>query len=140
MTKKELSAIRLGVINRVFSAVMHILEDSNIYGTDLWPVNGFKAGSFPDLDENGNYKNDTINIKVIAQTEPHMYKVRFNNWNTSKQRIVDQTNQMLLIFGDAVYDNIHFTMQYPEQENDLWLTRNDTQLCGYLDYNFRIDN
>ncbi|NII81682.1 MULTISPECIES: hypothetical protein [unclassified Pedobacter] len=138
MTKKEQSAIRLGIINRVFSAVMHILEESHIYGTDLWPVNGFKAGAWPDLDENGIYKYDTINIYIIAQAEPAMYKVRFNNWNTSEQRIVDQTNQMLLIFGDAVYDNIHFTMEYPEQENDLWLIRNGDELCGYLDYKYTI--
>jgi len=139
MTKKEQSALRLGIINRVFSAVMHILEESHIYGTDIWPVNGFKAGSFPDVDENGAYINDTINVKVIAQAEPHMYKVRFNNWNLTEQRIVDQTNQMLLIFGDAVYDNIHFTMEYPEQENDLWLHRDGEQLCAYLDYNFTIN-
>ncbi|RQO66811.1 hypothetical protein DBR40_21920 [Pedobacter sp. KBW01] len=140
MTKKEQTAIRLGIINRVFSAVMHILEESHIYGTDIWPVNGFKAGSFPDFDEHGIYKQDTINVNVLARAEPPMYKVRFNNWNTSEQRIVDQTNQMLLIFGDAVYDNIHFTMEYPEQENSLWLTRNENQLCAYLDYNFAIAN
>lgn len=139
LTKKEQAAIKRATIDKVFVACMHILENSQLYGTSLWPKNGFIVGSFPEKNSRGNPKLDVICIKPLITDEYNSW-VRFNLWNKSESRAFKQCKQLKLIFDQTTYDGIYFTDKWPLRKDYLGGHDHETHIMGMHDFDFIIQD
>lgn len=107
--KTEQSKIKRDIISHVMESVMHILYDSQLYESSLWPKNGFKSGY------TGEEKMDTITIGILVINESGFKKIQFNIWG-KERRVLKQRRQLALIFDQCVYDNLFF---YPESSSNI---------------------
>lgn len=127
------------IVQRVVAATMHLIHDSDLQNTPLWPKNGFKVGSFPEKNKLGNYKADTICAKVLMQMESSYYWIRFNLWCTTYGRGLKQQQQLILIFDQAVSENLYFFIENLDYyENKMSAHFNDYGIMGMLDVRFTI--
>jgi hypothetical protein len=99
-------------ISTVINAAMHMLEDSGMYGSKLWPKNGVRTGS--------GSLTDCIYLAVNAYGFPTVGRLVFNPPDT--RRGDKQSDQIRLIFDYAIRDNIYFEYEFRNSTlvNKLW--------------------
>lgn len=100
LTKKALAQIKRDQINDAITGAMHILYDSHLKGTTLWPKKGLHAGFKID-----DY--DTISVQAFINDLGN--KLVINFYNNNDARINKQANAIMLIMEDAIYNNLHYT-------------------------------
>ncbi len=124
--KKEQADIKRGIIDQVTCAVMHILYDSHLYGTILWPKNGVVA-----CGNEGFEKGDIIMVRAIVRGNEN--RLLLNMVNKSHKRVREQAKIIEPILDQAIYDNVflHFT-----HYGDCGLS--GTKTFGQMDFNFTI--
>jgi hypothetical protein len=105
-------ATKPDTINAVVNAAMHMLEDSGMRGSKLWPKNGFRVGS--------GALADCIYIAVNAYSFPTVGRLVFNPPDT--RRSDKQSDQIRLIFDYGRYENIYFEYEFRNSTllNKLW--------------------
>ena len=130
--KKEVANMKRDQIVMATEAVLHILHNSQLYGSSLWPKNGFLTGGYR-WDE----KLDTITIGINIVPESEYKKVRFNIWG-KETRVLRQRKQLVLIFDQAIYNGIYFYPEYPEYINKLTCHYHDNYVMDMLDFKFTI--
>lgn len=96
---KQLSQKKHNLVNRAISATFHLLEDSFMYGTTLWPENGFKVGWHSEVEN-----QITIGARVTDEYGCVVLNFRAPNY----ARISEQCKAIELILNYAVYDDIYF--------------------------------
>ncbi len=102
------------IISRVTCAAMHVLHDSRLYDSDLWPEHGFKAG-YPKE----TFIHDEVYIAAKICNYP-LHKeddqsVIFNMHSFIPKRIKEQALEIDLIMDNAVYDGILFNIWLHEK-------------------------
>lgn len=102
LTKKELAQIKRAQIDTAITAAMHILHDSHLFGTTLWPKKGMHAGF--NIDE-----YDTISVQAFINEFEH--KVVINFFGNNNPRMDKQMNAVKLVMDDSIYEDIAFTYQ-----------------------------
>lgn len=138
-TKKERIAAKLDIVNNVFVSLLTLLEESYLHATTLWPKNGFIAGTAPGYNKIGNYRLDTINVKIFADPENNNGRVRFNIWTKTYGRAFKQSRQLILLLNQTVYNKIYFDLLYPDLEHTLMCHDFDEgYVMGMLDVRFTI--
>lgn len=119
--RRTLSARKQDVAGMVVSAAFHIVHDSQMYGTTLWPKNDFVAGYGIEC----NVK-DRIYIGINAygiDQDPVTGLLLFNIHNTPFPRHKKQQQQIRLIMDQAIYNNIRFDDEYKTDfVNNPWFT------------------
>ena len=90
------------VVQEVITTAMHMLHDSYLYGSDLWPVNGFKAGSGI-----GSHLEDCIHVGANSVNN-QSGRLYFNIFNTTEERITQQAFHIKQIFDFTLRDGIRF--------------------------------
>ena len=128
--KRELIQIKKDTVSRVIESILHVLHDSQFFGSNLWPTNGFKTGY------SGTEELDTICILILMEGE--YKKVRFNLWG-KEERVHIQYQQLVAIFDQAIYDNIYFYPEYPEYIDTLSAHYHDGFIMGMLNFKFTIN-
>ena len=106
-TRMLLSNRKQDIVQRVVTAAMHIIYDSNLYGSDLWPEKEFVAGFGIEC-----VVKDRIYVGVNAygvDKNPIEGLLIFNINNTPILRHKKQSNQIRLIMDQAFYDGIYFS-------------------------------
>ena len=138
-TKKEQTVLKQGKISYVMSVIMHLLEDSSLRESKLWPKNGFAAGSYPSINKNGNYKMDTINIKLFANHDTDLGSIRFNIWAKNYRRGYKLYYALLLLFDQTINDKVLFYCAYSDLYHKMLSHHhNDGSVMGMLDFKFTI--
>jgi hypothetical protein len=103
--------IKQNIVHHVCDTAMHILNDSDLYWTKLWPKNGFKAGYGI-----GSEVKDRIYyfcaIWDILATPPTGH-LQFNIHNTPDNRESKQVDSLKLIYDQSYLNNIFFEDLYP---------------------------
>jgi hypothetical protein len=130
--KKEIAAMKREQVTQATEAVLQLLHESHLFGSELWPKGGFKAGGFSGVE-----KLDTITIGVLIVPEGNYKKVRFNIWG-KPVRVLKQRRQLVLIFDQAVVNGVYFYPEYPEHVNDLMCHNHDTYIMDMLDFKFEL--
>ena len=97
MNKKE------GLVSEIYETIMHLLYESNLYGSSLWPKKSFKAG----WDNMG--MNDVICIGIHAT--PPTGLIQFNIYGLSIKRIRDQDMAIKKLFHQTIYNEIYFELE-----------------------------
>jgi len=133
--KKADTERKLPMIARVCSAAMHLLHDSHLYDTSLWPKRGFLAGFVNEFD-----KSDSVRYSARMEFEngkPTWQAIYFKILNKSGARCYKQSKQIDLILDQAIYDGVHFTS---EQEADNYFYHTDCYFTGlqYSGVHFRF--
>jgi hypothetical protein len=98
------------IVNMVCDTTMYILHDSYLYGSNLWPKNGFKVGSGI-----GTKIKDCIYVGVNAyghDQNPIIGALRFNIWNTGARRFWKQHHHIKLIMDFAYKNELLFEDQF----------------------------
>ena len=131
--KREKAQLKKDTITFVIESVMSILHGSSLYGSTLWPKNGFKLGY------HGTEELDTITIGVNIVVDSEYKKVRFNIWG-KEARVLKQRKQLVLIFDQALYDGIYFFPEYPDFINNLMCHSYDDRVMDMLDFKFTLEN
>ncbi|MFI5453545.1 hypothetical protein ACHMWN_15495 [Pedobacter sp. UC225_61] len=100
MTKAKLYIQKQNLVQRAITAAMHILHDSFMFGTPLWPKRGFNVGWYPE-------KMDCI--MVGARIDEGYGVLVLNLKAPNYTRITKQCKAIELIMSDAIYEDILFT-------------------------------
>jgi len=115
-TKAQLSQQKRDMVQRAYSAIMHILTDSQLYGTSLWPKHGFKPGYAIDKPQ-----NDTIWISVsysVNEKNKISGGLGFNKMeHFNSPRGEKQCSQLRLIIDASYYDGFLFKDTFRDQPN-----------------------
>lgn len=120
LTKKEQTAIKRGITDLAIVAAMHILHDSHLNGSELWPKKGMFAGwGFEDWDT----------VYVGARIFDDHNLLRVNIWDQDLERIREQIDAFDMVLDQATYDNIFFTAYHHGL---------NTSGLGMLDFKFTI--
>lgn len=102
----QMKPTKQDIISRAINAVMHILHDSHLYGSDLWPEHGFKTGISRDKI------SDIIDVYISAgvndTTKKYYQSMHFNIMNVQHKRSLDQAKSLDNIFDKAIYDGVYF--------------------------------
>jgi hypothetical protein len=104
--KKERSEIKRGIVNRVTSAALHVIHDSQLNGTKLWPTDGVLAHSTATFDY-----DDIIGVQVLITYDDNgvaNQKLKINLINKNYPRIIKQKEQIELILDQSSEDNVYF--------------------------------
>ena len=104
--KKEQNEVKRGIINIVTSAAMHIIYDSHLPGSPLWPKKGVLSHSMNNFE-----LNDVIDVqaRIIYDKNGNAdEKLILNLINTNYARILKQASQLELIMDQAVYQGVCF--------------------------------
>jgi len=104
--KKEQNEIKRGIINIVTSAAMHVIYDSYLAGSALWPKKGVLSHSMNNFE-----LNDVIDVqaRIIYDKNGNAdEKLILNLINTNYARILKQSSQLELIMDQAVYQGVCF--------------------------------
>ena len=110
-TEKQIAAQnKRDLISRVISAALTLLHESNMYGTVLWPKQGFVLGHGI-----GQPNNDTwylgVNVFGIDQN-PIIGRLGFNIHTRGKKRISNQIEQINLVLDQAFCEGIFFENEF----------------------------
>lgn len=106
--KREQAEINRGIIDQVTSAALHILHESYLPETTLWPKKGFKAG----------YRSKSAENNAIIYSARRTYELNYPVWqaiyfqcmNKSERRCINQQKHIYQIMDSAIYDGIHFDL------------------------------
>ena len=104
--KKEQNEVKRGIINIVTSAAMHIIYDSHLAESQLWPKKGVLSHSTNNFE-----LNDVIDVqaRIIYDKNGNAdEKLILNLINTNYARILKQSSQLELIMDQAVYQGVCF--------------------------------
>jgi len=101
-TKKELAQIKRDQINDAITGAMHILYESHLFGTTLWPKKGVHAGFKID---------DYDTISVTCNINDNYRRLTVNFYGNNNPRIDKQMNAVKLIMDDSTYENLLYTYQ-----------------------------
>jgi hypothetical protein len=104
--KKERNEIKRGIVARVTTAALHIIHDSQMRATSLWPEDDVVAHSTSTFDY-----DDIIDVQVLINyNEDGLVheKLKINLINKDYDRITEQKNQLELILDHSSADNIYF--------------------------------
>ncbi|MBB6131799.1 hypothetical protein [Mucilaginibacter lappiensis] len=89
----------------VGDTAMHILHESAFYGSDLWPVSGFRPNCY------GKPLVDCISYGVNPygwEKKPIIGRLGFTVWNYQQSRVNEQFEQIKLLFDYTYYNDILF--------------------------------
>lgn len=118
LTKKELSQLNRDVKQIVITSALHLLYDSHLYNSKLWPKNDIKVGYGI-----GTKIIDALWIECNAEgidNEPIDGRLLINTWNTSEKRSTEQFNEIERILDQSVYENIHFEHELTSLDRFIW--------------------
>lgn len=105
LTKKQVNELKRAEIQHTIACALHILHESYMYGTKIWPKRGFKAGW-------GDHKTKDIimvNARVDYDMPPQFVRrLIINTTSPTPRRMYDQMEAIELILSDAVYDGVVF--------------------------------
>lgn len=123
--KKEADRIE---VNQAICAAMHILYDSRLYGSNLWPKY-FTIEWFPE-------KNDHFTIAARIDNEGKLKRliINANNHQRFKTRMYNQLTEINLILDNAVYAGVLFTAT---SDRAGILGRGINHLLGHSEYTFK---
>lgn len=125
-TKKAQTEIKRAKISEAITAAMHILHDSSLFQSKLWPSGGLYAG-WPREDN-----NDTIYIgaRIDNDAEPLLI---VNLFSKNYDRIYKQMDAIELILSDAIKDDFKFQwLNLPRYISGVGIDYN----MGQLKFNF----
>lgn len=131
--KREQSERKRGIINTVTSAALHIIHDSHLNGSTIWPKKGIQSHS-TDMFE----KTDVIDVQVFVHYNDDgstNEKMRINLLGTNYARMVKQEKQLESIIDQSIYDGVHF--QYVDR-GDIGVGLTKTWIK--MDFTFTIQN
>lgn len=94
------------LVSLVFQTAMETLEDSHLYGSNLWPKNGFMSGWQKPK------KADTIGLVIDANHFKEWYGLQFNIWGKNLTRTQKQHNQLSLIFDQSFRNGLLFEFDF----------------------------
>lgn len=102
------------IISQVTSAAMHILHDSYLYGSTLWPKRGFVIGALRE-----DFIHDIIyviaRVRLNQRTLENDQSLSLILHSLNYKRIKKQAQTLDLILDYAVHSNVSFNMyDYPE--------------------------
>lgn len=121
------------IISRVTAAALHILHDSQLFGSNLWPKNGVVVPATANHDA-----KDVIEVRPLIHTLPDgttSQILRLNMFNDSYARVKKQQMVIEPILDHSIYDNIHFTFDY-SRDCGMGLDRT----MGMMNFNFTIND
>jgi len=105
------------IVNRVVNATMHILHESVLYGSNLWPKKGFKGGICWDKP-----LDDTVWFGINAyghERKPIIGRIGFHRMDEfMKPRSYKQYKMIRLILDEAIHDEIFFEDELRTSETD----------------------
>lgn len=129
--KREQKQAKRDLISYITESVLHMLHDSQLFGSNLWPKKGFVSGY------KGNEELDTISIIIVISDNNSYKKVRFNILG-KEARVLKQHRQLVLIFDQAVYNDIYFYPQYHESIDHLMAHYYEGFILDMLDFEVKI--
>ncbi len=129
--KREQKQAKRDLISYITEIVLYVLHESQLFGSNLWPKNGFVPGY------RGQEELDTINIIIVIGDNNSYKKVRFNIWG-KEARVLKQRKQLVLIFDQSVYNDVYFYPQYPEFTDRLMAHYHDGFIMDMLDFGVTI--
>jgi hypothetical protein len=113
--------LKRDIISDVTGAALRMVNDSYLFQTDLWPVNGFVAGyGIKCQIEDRIYVG--VNAYGYDQT-PIIGRLGFNIFNTTEKRKNSQIDQLKLIFDCAYFNGFFFEDEFsksPYYHNYQW--------------------
>lgn len=126
MTSKQ------NVIHHVCDTAMHILHDSYLANTNLWPKKGFKAGWGIGYGE-----ADIIYYAArTIQEEPNKGILVFNLHARGRARRINQMIHLKIIFDYTITTELYFEDAYPKST----YTFNDDQVVVDFTYTQKNNN
>jgi hypothetical protein len=105
---EKIKAVYIGA--EVCDAAMHIIHESYLFGSDLWPVGGFKAGGGW-----GSTIKDCIYYAVNPygwEKDPAIGRLAFNIYNTPEKRQMKQVEHIRLILDFSFRGAITFEDEF----------------------------
>lgn len=94
------------VKQHVCDTAMHIIHDSSLSETHLWPSNGFKAGYGIgcEVDDRIYY----FSLIYDEVKDPNRGGLQFNVHNEAYKRATEQIEALKTIFHQAYLNNVYF--------------------------------
>jgi hypothetical protein len=105
----EETAAKQNIVHHVCDTSMHILHNSYLFGSNIWPKNGFKVGWGI-----GCKIKDCIYIGVNAygwEKAPVVGRLVFNIWNTGARREKQQAKHIRIIMDQAYQNDLYFEIE-----------------------------
>jgi hypothetical protein len=102
--------IKQNIVHHACDTAMHILYNSGLAETNLWPKKGFKAGHGIGCE-----KKDRIYFSANAfgwDKKPVYGRLGFNIWNTPLPRERKQNRAIRLILDYAYYNDLFFEDEF----------------------------
>jgi hypothetical protein len=121
----EQKQIQCEIITDVIDTAMHILHESYLNGSDLWPTGGMLVGG------PGWYKKgppDAIYLGVNPygyEQEPIKGRFSCNMFNTPEKRMEITAEHLRIIFDQAISNNIYFENEFKssyQPATHIWFT------------------
>jgi hypothetical protein len=106
------------IVQRVVSATMHLLHNSDLQNTALWPKNGFKSGYGISTDI-----KDALWVGCNAygiDADPVIGRMGMNTWNTGVARTNKQFKRIAIIIDQAIEDDIYFEHELTSEDRFIW--------------------
>lgn len=132
LTKKAINELKRYEIQHTIACALHILHESYMYGTKIWPKRGFRGG-WTDFRT-----RDIINVgaRVDYDSEPQwMRRLIINTTSPTPRRMYDQMEAIELVLSDAVYDGVLFRFN-----RSSWMHTSDVGKHGQLTFTFEKTN
>lgn len=93
-------------VSSIYETALSIIEESRLYGSNLWPKNGFMSGwQQPD-------KLDTIGLVISVSFDPPYKLLQLNIWAKSEARARKQNYELSLIFDQAYKNGYTFSFDF----------------------------
>jgi hypothetical protein len=108
-SRKIHSAIKQDAIGVVYSAVLHILHDSSLYGSSLWPSGGIIAGFPREIFIDDSWY---VGVSIRGTESQWMY---INIHSESATRAKEQALILDMILDESLYDGVHITVWLHEK-------------------------
>lgn len=133
-TENQIAAqLKKDTISRVYSAILHLLEESVLHESKLWPKNGFVPGYF------NKGVLDVITVGIRIEDEYDIKNIRLNNYCKSESRAKKQHTIIVNVLQDSFYDGIHITPFYPEHIDKFVAHYHDDFVMDMITFQFTID-
>jgi hypothetical protein len=117
----EETAAKQNIVHHVCDTAMHILHNSYLYGSDMWPKNGFKAGWGI-----GCKIKDCIYYGVNAygwDQNPVIGRLAFNLHNVGVRRLKQQTKHIETILDLSIMNDLLYEQEFRNSnwfDHPLW--------------------
>lgn len=122
---QEQKQIQREIAMYVMDTAMHIVHDSYLYGSDLWPSGGFKIGG-PGRHTLG--PPDTVYYGANPygyEQDPIKGRLGFTMFNTAEKREAAIAEHLRTIFDHTVLNNIYFENEFKssfQPVTHIWFT------------------